>query len=141
MLERLIEAAQEYERRREGTSEPAGIAKHTGYQEHYWVPDGSERRPCCLNTTVYLGKENALLQHCKSARHVAELYDVPHSDLWRMSRWVHVRHYDLGLLEQLWIAVTATEKIGGKELTDEQVDRMHGILWEDRDKAGKPAGS
>ncbi len=51
-----------------------------------WYPSPSERRPCCEGLLPTPGNKQALESHCRSAIHVAALFEVPVTDLRRAFR-------------------------------------------------------
>ncbi len=51
-----------------------------------WYPSPSERRPCCEGLLPTPGNKQALESHCRSAIHVAALFEVPVVDLRRAFR-------------------------------------------------------
>ena len=53
------------------------------WREGLWFPSPNERRPCCDGLQPSPGNKQALESHCRSAAHVAALYEVPVLDLRR----------------------------------------------------------
>jgi len=47
------------------------------WREGLWFPSPTERRPCCEGLRPTPANKQALESHCRSAAHVAALYDVP----------------------------------------------------------------
>ncbi len=47
------------------------------WREGLWFPSGNERRPCCEDLQPTPANKQALESHCRSAAHVAALFDVP----------------------------------------------------------------
>ena len=56
------------------------------WREGLWFPSPSERRPCCESLLPTPANKQALESHCRSAAHVAALYDVPVLELRRALR-------------------------------------------------------
>ena len=78
-LEKLMEARQTYIERRRKSAHPLGI-----WRERKWFPDSLEHRECCDQvrqpTMTY---PYSLMRHCRTLKHISNLYGVPVSDL----RW------------------------------------------------------
>ncbi|HEV7667139.1 MAG TPA: hypothetical protein VGS22_01330 [Thermoanaerobaculia bacterium] len=53
------------------------------WREGLWFPSNNERRPCCEGLQPTLANKQALESHCRSAAHVAALFEVPVLDLRR----------------------------------------------------------
>ncbi|HXU30194.1 MAG TPA: hypothetical protein VN851_06430 [Thermoanaerobaculia bacterium] len=53
------------------------------WREGLWFPSNNERRPCCEGLAPTLANKQALESHCRSAAHVAALFEVPVLDLRR----------------------------------------------------------
>lgn len=56
------------------------------WREGLWFPSPGERRPCCEGLLPTPANKQALESHCRSAAHVAALYDVPVLELRRALR-------------------------------------------------------
>ncbi len=56
------------------------------WREGLWCPSSNERRPCCEGLQPTLANKQALESHCRSAAHVAALFEVPVLDLRRALR-------------------------------------------------------
>src|SRR6185295_19534944 len=56
------------------------------WREGLWFPSNNERRPCCEGLAPTLANKQALESHCRSAAHVAALFEVPVLDLRRALR-------------------------------------------------------
>lgn len=67
-------AAEEYVARQEYRSDPKMAEDHT---DKYNIAD-EEKRSCC---TPYLRRRYELNRHCRSAEHVANLFDVSLQDM------------------------------------------------------------
>lgn len=79
-LRRLEEARQTYIERRRKSSHPLGIWISRG-----WFPDFIEHRECCdLVRRPTMSYPKSLMRHCRTLKHIANLYGVPLSDL----RWI-----------------------------------------------------
>lgn len=53
------------------------------WREGLWFPSPNERRPCCEGLQPTPANKQALESHCRSAAHVAALFEVPVLDLRR----------------------------------------------------------
>lgn len=85
----LRRAAEEYVARYTGAKRPEGVSGKHGI----WTPTEDERRPCCSQIKPpHKGWPIALLKHCGSAEHVANLFGVDHLDLVRATREAVRRH-------------------------------------------------
>lgn len=74
----LNKAAYEFINRRLGISKPDGIVTEDGR----WVIADQERQPCCEAIhDDYPKRGGALYRHCKTYKHVANLYGVRKTDL------------------------------------------------------------
>lgn len=56
------------------------------WRDGLWFPSPSERRPCCDGLIPTPANKQALESHCRSAVHVAALFDVPVLELRRALR-------------------------------------------------------
>lgn len=56
------------------------------WREGLWFPSPSERRPCCEGPQPTPANKQALESHCRSAAHVAALFEVPVLELRRALR-------------------------------------------------------
>ncbi len=56
------------------------------WREGLWFPSPGERRPCCEGLQPTLANKQALESHCRSAVHVAALFEVPVLELRRALR-------------------------------------------------------
>jgi len=73
----LVQAIAEYIARQNRAKHPAGKFDKAGR----WYPDESETCPCCANIRSPSRRwPYSLLRHCRSLRHVANLYGVKYSD-------------------------------------------------------------
>lgn len=85
--ENVAIAAREYLDRRNRRSRPAGSRDRGGR----WWPHREEERDCCRKIRrPSIRWPNSLLDHCRTARHVAELYGVPAAQFLRAAREVAV---------------------------------------------------
>lgn len=79
----LVElAARAFLRRQSGTEQPDGAFTPKGV----WVVSPAEQRGCCGRVRASAKWPRAVEAHCKSAAHVAALFDVPEKDLRRTAR-------------------------------------------------------
>lgn len=80
---KVKEAAEEYIKRQDRRSHPSGSCDKGGR----WYPDESERCECCESirepSRAYPW---SLMIHCRTARHVANLYGVDKADVRRAAR-------------------------------------------------------
>jgi len=75
---RVEDAAREYIARRDRAKHPLGRFDRAGR----WYPDESEARACCAGIRAPSRRwPYSLLLHCRTARHVAQLYGVEASDV------------------------------------------------------------
>jgi hypothetical protein len=51
------------------------------WEDGLWLPSVQERRPCCEGVTPSPANRQALESHCRTQRHVAQLFDVPLTEL------------------------------------------------------------
>ncbi len=56
------------------------------WRQGLWFPSGNEHRPCCDGFTPTPANKQALESHCRSAAHVAALFEVPVLELRRALR-------------------------------------------------------
>jgi len=76
-------AAREYLARQDRRSDPVGGFEPNGT----WFPAPSERRDCCDEVRWPSRRWPwSLMEHCRSAKHVAALYNVSRADLLRVAR-------------------------------------------------------
>jgi hypothetical protein len=61
------------------------------WSEGLWFPSPNERRPCCEGLQPTPANKQALESHCRSAAHVAALYEVPVLDLRRALKRARVK--------------------------------------------------
>jgi len=81
--ERVVEAARCYLRRKERKEHPRGKFDDAGR----WYPAWEEVQGCCwLVLPPSRSFPYRLLNHCRTARHVAALYDVDERELLRTAR-------------------------------------------------------
>lgn len=78
---RLEQAARVALAREARTESPEGE-----WSDSLWWPSAQERRPCCEGITPSPANRQALESHCRTQRHVAQLFDVPLEDLKRAVR-------------------------------------------------------
>ncbi len=57
--------------------ESRALAPEGEWRDGLWFPSPSERRPCCDGLRPTPANKQALESHCRSAAHVAALYEVP----------------------------------------------------------------
>ncbi len=72
-LQQAVRAARAREAR---TESPEGE-----WEDGVWLPSAQERRSCCEGITPTLANRQALESHCRTQRHVAQLFDVPLAEL------------------------------------------------------------
>jgi type II secretory pathway pseudopilin PulG len=81
--QRLHEAAREYADRQTRNTHPDGKADKAGR----WHPTPAEAQPCCRGIrTPSRAWPWSYMTHCRTIAHLANLYDVNITDLWRASR-------------------------------------------------------
>jgi hypothetical protein len=51
------------------------------WEDGLWLPSPQERRPCCEGVVPSPANRQALESHCRTQRHVAQLFDVPLAEL------------------------------------------------------------
>lgn len=51
------------------------------WEDGLWLPSPQERRPCCEGVTPSPANRQALESHCRTQRHVAQLFDIPLAEL------------------------------------------------------------
>jgi len=51
------------------------------WEDGVWLPSAQERRPCCEGVTPSPANRQALESHCRTQRHVAQLFDIPLTEL------------------------------------------------------------
>lgn len=79
----VVNAAREYLMRKNRTSHPSGRFDNA----QRFFPDQGEHRPCCTCVrSPSRAYPYSLMTHCRSAEHVANLYDVDASALRRAAR-------------------------------------------------------
>lgn len=74
-------AAITYLRRRSGLDNPPGY-----YKGRLWFPFDAEKRACCEQIKHPNSLRQSLLRHCRSAGHVAALYQVEVRELRRVAK-------------------------------------------------------
>jgi hypothetical protein len=62
------------------------------WREGLWFPSPNERRPCCEGLQPTPANKQALESHCRSAAHVAALFEVPVLDLRRALKRARTTH-------------------------------------------------
>jgi len=62
------------------------------WREGLWFPSTNERRPCCEGLQPTPANKQALESHCRSAAHVAALFEVPVLDLRRALKRARITH-------------------------------------------------
>lgn len=76
-------AAIEYKKRQSRKRQPQGYFDNAGR----WYPDKDERQECCrLIRAPSKQYPYSLMLHCRTARHVARLYDVSKGELLAMAQ-------------------------------------------------------
>lgn len=77
----LLSAAEEYFKRLNHDSDPAGSFDHAAR----WHPSPDEERSCCWHIRLPTRPwPNSLSNHCRSIEHIANLFDVNTSELRRV---------------------------------------------------------
>ncbi|MEP7013079.1 MAG: hypothetical protein ABJC13_22385 [Acidobacteriota bacterium] len=66
--------------------ESRGQAPEGEWRQGLWFPSANEHRPCCDAFTPTPANKQALESHCRSAAHVAALFEVPALELRRALR-------------------------------------------------------
>ena len=85
-IRQTVKAATEYLARKSRRSHPAGACDSGGR----WYPAESERRWCCsMIRDPSRSWPWSLMVHCRTAEHVAELFDVNDTDLKRVARMLN----------------------------------------------------
>ena len=64
------------------------------WRDGLWFPSPSERRPCCESIQPTPANKQALESHCRSAVHVAALFEVPALELRRALRRARYTKYE-----------------------------------------------
>jgi hypothetical protein len=78
---RLQQAARVALAREARTASPDGE-----WSDGVWLPSAQERRPCCEGIAPSPANRQALESHCRTQRHVAQLFEVPLEELKREVR-------------------------------------------------------
>lgn len=87
-MSELDVAVLEYLRRQDRLSHPAGKQDRGGR----WYPAPEERRPCCDRIRPPSRRWPwSLMHHCRTAEHIAQLYNVDRTALLREARAVRQR--------------------------------------------------
>ena len=97
-IRQTVKAAVEYTARRDRLNHPSGGCDSGGR----WYPDESEHRWCCSHIRQpSRGWPWSLMLHCRTAEHVAEVFDVDATDLKRVARLLKAGAAEADVCESL----------------------------------------